>query len=199
MTDSKFKLGDLVYFPKLGTKIYKLRLSESNSRFSLKDYFKVGTETEWYLVTENGNFFNEQDQIIFPVTEENRSMLELEYGFEFEAAESAAEEFNALGDKAKKSNSDILKYFEAESMTALEFSKAAVKISDERVKISDVAIQRYKKAVEAHVRGEALADVFADYEFSNSSGLKIVVVENGFECNCLKCKVKRIFKNMLGA
>lgn len=229
MTEKEFEVGDLVYCPTLGTGIYQLEgvagtssfrvrktpesisallLSPKGTNFGgrVKMIFPATEENRKKLELEYGqNFEVADDGSDGSDTEalvcncDNCIAARKHWSELKQAAESAAEEFNALGDKVKKSNIDILKGLEIKAMEAMEASKAAVKISDERIKISDAAIRCYKKAVEAHVRGEALADVFADYEFSNTSGLKIVVVENGFECNCLKCKVKRIFKNMLGA
>lgn len=78
MSNTTFKVGDLVYFPTLSTKVYTLS----------------GTSCGCYIVrvdddgtfTKDGKLYDDDNiQRIFHATEENRELLSKLYGVEFEA------------------------------------------------------------------------------------------------------------------
>lgn len=80
---SKFKIGDRVYCPTLGTGVYTLDISLSGDDFIVR-----ADISKYHYVNEDGRLFS-SDLLphIFHVTEENRKKLEDLYGLEFEKQE----------------------------------------------------------------------------------------------------------------
>lgn len=79
----KFKSGDKVYCPTLGTGIYTLDTILINDKFIVR-----ADESTYCYVNKNGRFFTYDFlPCIFHATKENREKLESLYGLEFEKPE----------------------------------------------------------------------------------------------------------------
>lgn len=84
MTTSEFKVGDLVYYPLRGTRIFQLKYSNSQA-YPVSIFYYLDDDDHYDTFTRGGlGYVDHTAPVIFHATEENHKLLEQLYGMKFE-------------------------------------------------------------------------------------------------------------------